>query len=202
MMSATQPPMTKLSGAQLAEVLRRCELPEEAAAAVAGIADVPGVISALVARKSLVEAARVFAHALPKREAVWWACMCAAHTAPPAMPEPDRRARETAELWVRQQTDALRRAAMDHAKAAGFQSPEAWAGVAAFWSGDSIAPPENFKVPPPPHLTGVAVAGAVTLAAVRRRPEWQGQRLALFLQSARDIAAGGTGRLPGEEQKC
>jgi hypothetical protein len=188
----------KLSAADLAEVLRRCELPDAASAVAVGIADVPGVTAALVAQSFLMEAARVFAHSLPKREAVWWACMCALHTAPTSLAEADAKARETAELWVRQQTDALRRAAMDAAKAAGFQSPEAWAGVAAFWSGDSIAPPESFKVPPPPHLTGVAVAGAVALAAVRARPERQAARLNLFLQSARDIASGGTGRLPPE----
>jgi hypothetical protein len=197
-MSAAQD-MTKLSGARLAEVLGRCDLPAEALPVVAGVPDVPGVIAALAGGGFLVEAARVFAHALPKREAVWWACMCAAHTAPAALAALDGQARATAELWVRQQTDALRRAAMEEAKQAGFQSPEAWAAVAAFWSGDSIAPPEALKVPPPPHLTGVAVAGAVALAAVRGRPERQAQRLARFLQAARDIAAGGSGRLPAEE---
>jgi hypothetical protein len=190
--------MNKLSKAQLAEVLQRCDLPGEAAAVVAGITDVPGVIAALARGGFRVEAARVFAHALPKREAVWWACMCAAHTAPGALGEPDRKAREIAELWVRNQTDALRRAAMDEAKKAGFQSPEAWAGVAAFWSGESLAPPEALAVPPPPHLTGLAVAGAVALASVRGNPVKQQQRLTLFLQSANDIAAGGTGRLPVE----
>ena len=188
----------KLSGAELAEVLRRCDLPAPPAAAVAGIADVPGVIAALVRDGYQVEAARVFAHALPKREAVWWACMCTAHTAPKELAAADRKALEYAELWVRQQTDALRRAAMEEARKAEFQSPEAWAGVAAFWSGDSIAPPENVAVPPPPHLAGVAVAGAVALAAVRGSPARQQQRLALFLQAAADIAAGGTGRLQPE----
>ncbi len=86
------------------------------------------------------EAVRMMAHALPKRESVWWACMCAANTAPADLPEPDRLARETAELWVRQQKDEQRRAAMTHAEASGFQTPEAWSGVAAFWSGDSMSP--------------------------------------------------------------
>jgi hypothetical protein len=197
-MSQTQTATNKLSSAQLAEVLARCDLPETAAAAVAGIGDVPGVIAVLVRGGFQVEAARVFAHALPKREAVWWACMCAAHTAPAGLAEADVKAREIAELWVRNQTDALRRAAMDEAKKAGFQSPEAWAGVAAFWSGDSLAPPEALTVPPPAHLTGLAVAGAVALASVRTAPARQQQRLTLFLQAARDIAGGGTGRLTPE----
>jgi hypothetical protein len=195
----SQSQMTKLSVLPLEEVLKRCELAAEAAACVQGIGDIPGVIGALQKQDFLVEAARVFAHALPKREAVWWACMCALHTAPEPVPEPDRKARELAEQWVRAQTDELRREAMAQAKNAGFQSPEAWAGVAAFWSGDSLAPPDaQTKVAPPPHLTGVAVAGAVTLAAVRNKPAAKDARLARFLASARDIAAGGSGRLAPE----
>jgi hypothetical protein len=191
--------MNKLSAAQLTEVLARCELPPEAQACVAGIGETAAVIDVLARHDFLIEAARFFAHALPKREAVWWACMCAQHTAPPEIAEPDRKSRELAEDWVRNQTDETRRAAMRHAETAGFQSPEAWAGVAAFWSGDSLAAPDaQMKVPPPSHLTGVAVAGAVTLAAVRVKPAVKDQRLRLFLGSARDIAAGGAGRLAVE----
>lgn len=90
------------------------------------------------------------------------------------------------------------RAAMEEARRAGFQSPEAWAGVAAFWSGESLAPPDAPAVTPPPHLTGIAVAGALALASVRLDAARQPQRLAMFLQSAQDIAAGGPGRLPPE----
>ena len=103
--------------------------------------------------------------------------------------------REGAEDWVRHQTDAYRRAAMARAQAAGFSSPEAWAAVAAFWSGDSMAPPEAPKVPPEPHLTGLAVAGSVALAAVRGRAVRRDERLRHFLGSVRDIASGGPGRL-------
>ncbi len=195
----SQPQMSKLSSLPYNDVLTRCELPAEAAAHLTGTDDVTGAISALVKNGLLVEAARMYAHALPKREAVWWACMCALHTAVEPVAEPDRKARELAEQWVRQQTDELRREAMEQAKIAGFQSPEAWAGVAAFWSGDSLAPPDaQTKVAPPPHLTGVAVVGAVTLASVRNKPALKDARLERFLSSARDIAAGGSGRLAPE----
>jgi hypothetical protein len=50
-------------------------------------------------------------------------------------------------------------------------------------------------VPPAPHLTGTAVAGSVNLAAVRGDPLRCDARLARFLESARDIASGGAGRL-------
>jgi hypothetical protein len=68
----------------------------------------------------------------------------------------------------------------------------------AFWSGDSISPLGQPPVAPPPHLTGLAVAGAVVLASVRSRPEKQHERLAAFLSSACHIAGGGHGRLEPE----
>jgi len=191
--------LVKLAGSELAALLPRLALTADAATALQNVAAVPDALNQLEAAGFLLEASRLTAHALPKREAVWWACMCASHTAPPDLPETDRQARETAEHWVRQQTDALRRAAMQQAEAGGFASPEAWAAVAAFWSGDSMAPEGQPAVPPAPHLTGTAVAGAVALAAVRGDPVRQPKRLKHFLESARNIAAGGPGRLPPEE---
>ena len=61
-----------------------------------------------------------------------------------------------------------------------------------------MAPPGQPAVPPAPHLVGTAVAGAVTLAAVRGDPSRQAARLARFLAGLRDIAAGGAGRLGPE----
>ena len=99
---------------------------------------------------------------------------------------------------MRQQTERTRRAAFDLAQASGFGTPEAWAAVAAFWSGDSMAPEGQPAVPPAPHLTGTAVAGAVALAAVRGDAARRDARLKRFLESGRNIAAGGPGRLPAE----
>jgi hypothetical protein len=61
-----------------------------------------------------------------------------------------------------------------------------------------MAPPEAPKVPPAPHLAGLAVAGAVNLSSVRGDPLRRDERLTRFLDSARDIARGGAGRLPPE----
>ncbi len=191
--------LAKLSGVQLATVIGRAALPPEAETALQGCADVGDALTRLEAGGFATEAVRVLAHALPKREAVWWACMCALSTAPADLPEADRAARETAELWVRQQKDEQRRAAFARAEAGGFQTPEAWSAVAAFWSGDSMSPPDLPAVPPAPHLTGTAVSGSVALAAVRGDVKRQPARLKRFLESGRNIAAGGPGRMPPEE---
>ncbi len=193
-MSSPGPTPSKLEG-DLPALIARIGAPPEAQPALAGAAHPQDAIEKLAAAGFLLEATRLTAHALPKREAVWWACMCARHTAPPDLPALGELC-AAAETWVRKQSDESRRAAFDLAQARGLETPEAWCCVAAFWSGDSMAPVDVPKVPPAPHLSGTAVAGSVNLAAVRGDPVKRDARLARFLESARDIAAGGAGRLP------
>lgn len=190
--------MEKLQTAERDDVIARAGLGPEAKTAIEDAATVPALIATLAGAGFLVEAARCFAHALPRREAVWWAAMCALSTAPADLPDADRQAREAAETWVRSQTEEARRGAMALAEQVGFQSPEAWAAVGAFWSGPSIAPDGQPAVAPAPHLTGVATAGAVILASVRGDASRRQVRLEKFLGSAREIAGGGVGRLPPE----
>ncbi|MGC9271083.1 DUF6931 family protein [Acidiphilium sp.] len=190
--------MEKLFAADRDEVAQRATLGPQARSAVADAPSVSAMIAILAGGGFLIEAARCFAHALPKREAVWWAAMCASYTTPDDLAEADRAARIAAETWVRTQTEDARRTAMALAEQVGFQSPEAWTAVAAFWSGPSIAGADMPPNPPAPHLTGVAVAGAVVLSSVRGDPAMRLVRLERFLGSARDIAEGGAGRLVPE----
>jgi hypothetical protein len=152
-------------------------------------------LNVLISGKKLEQAIQFFAFALPPREAVWWTCICARTVFPEPPPKPLLDAVDAAEAWVRKPTEELRRAAMARAQATDFQSPATWAAVAAFWSGGSLAPADLPAVPAPPHLLGVAVAGAVTLAAVQTEPQRADQKRAHYLASAIDIANGGNGRV-------
>lgn len=182
----------------LAPLLPHMELDAAGRQLLDGAADAATGVERLQDAGRMTEAVRVVAYALPKREAVWWACMCA-RAAPDAKPTPeDRAALDAAETWVRSPDEKARRAAMKAAEQAGFNSAEAWAAVGAFWSGGSMAPEGQPSVPPADHLTGSAIAGAVLLSAVRVAPERQQERFARFLGSARDIAGGGAGRLEQE----
>ena len=183
----------------LAPLLPRLELDAEGLAALAGATDAVAGVERLAAAGRMSDAARLAAHALPKREAVWWACMCARAVPDPALLPVDLQALEAAELWVRRPDEPSRRAAMEIASRTGFRSPEAWAAVGAFWSGGSMAPEGQPAVPPGEHLTGVAIAGAIVLSAVRVAPARADARFARFIAAARDIAAGGAGRLQPEE---
>jgi hypothetical protein len=192
-------PLPKLD-VPLQPLLPRLELNGAAAGVLAGSTSAAVALLRLEEAGLCNDAARLAAHALPKREAVWWACMCARAIPDAALPPADLAALVAAEAWVRKPgDDAVRRAAWAAAQATAFSSPEAWAAVAAFWSGGSMAPEGQPAVPPADHLTGVAVGGAVVLAAVRGKPERADARLRTFLASARDIADGGAGRLAPEE---
>ena len=183
----------------LEPLLPRLELDGAGTELMAGKMDAAAALDALVAAARLPDAMRLIAHALPKREVVWWACMCARAVPDAALPAPDAEALVAAETWVRRPDEASRRAAMAAAQASGFRTPEAWAAVGAFWSGGSMAPEGQPVVPPADHLTGVAVAGGIIMAALRHKPELAPMRFARFLESAREIAAGGAGRLSPEE---
>ena len=184
---------------ELARVLPHLQLDGEGKAALSGCDNALEALERLEKAGLLMEATRLIAHALPAREAVWWACACSRHTAASGTnPAAETQVREAAEEWVRKPTDEHRRSAMKQAETAGFGSAEAWAAVGAFWSGDSMAPPEAPKVPPQPHFTGLAVAGSIALAALRGPATRQEARLKRFLGSAKDIAAGGAGRLEEE----
>lgn len=190
--------VNKLS-ADFARVQPHLQLDEEGKNALGNCDNSIEALDRLEQAGLLIEATRLIAHALPAREAVWWACACSRHTsACGTQPAAEARIREAAEEWVRKQTDGLRRTVMKEAEMAGFGSPEAWAAVGAFWSGDSMAPLEAPKVPPQPYFTGLAVAGSVALAATRGPATRREARLRRFLVSAKDIATGGAGRLEEE----
>lgn len=186
--------------APLAPFIPGLELDAQTGALLEGVRTASEGVTVLEEAGKTPEAARLIAHALPKREAVWWACMCARGVPDPSLAGHDVSALEAAEAWVRKPADdQLRRASWEAAQRTAFKTPEAWAAVAVFWSGGSIAPPGQPVVPPADHLTGVAVSGAVVLASVRVKPAQAPARLLLFLASAKDIANGGAGWIKPEE---
>jgi Family of unknown function (DUF6931) len=153
-------------------------------------------LAALVAADSLTEAVQFLAFALPARESVWWACTCvrAQQAAGAELAPPMLAALEAAEAWVKEPSDENRRSAMERAQATAMDAAAAWAAIAAFWSGGSMAPKDLPEVPPPPHLLGVAVSGAVTLAAVQPDPQQADEKRQRFVAAGVDIANGGSGQ--------
>ena len=187
-------PLNKISASKAAEI---CSLAAAAGRTLpdAGAASPADYLKRLVSAPALDDAVQFMAFALPKREAVWWACLCARSQVQDGTPAPALAALTAAEAWVYRPTEENRRAAMERAQATQFDSALVWAAVAAFWSGGSLAPPDLPVVPPAPHLSGVAVSGAVTLAAVQTEPALAEQKRKRYIEIAIDIANGGSGRI-------
>lgn len=124
----------------------------------------------LLGAELYVDAARFLAHALPKREAVWWACRSARRASGP-MPAPEAEAAiGAAEAWVVEPTEENRRSAMAAAESATFATSAGCAAVAAFWSGGSLAPPAAPAVPPGEYMTALGASAAVLLAGADELP--------------------------------
>ncbi len=144
-------------------------------------------LALLMEQGHLKDAIRFLAHALPKREAVWWAWVCARRAAGAAPAPKIKESLEATERWIAQPNEDNRRIAMSAAEAADVATAAGCAGMAAFFSGGSLAPPGAQAVPPGAYLTAKAVSGAVTLAAVSGDPEKTPEMFRSFLEQGLDV---------------
>jgi hypothetical protein len=163
------------------------ELGEEAMALLRPDMQPPDYINLLVEKNLFADAVRFLAHALPKREAVWWGWVCAKRIAGEAPPPKVKAALEATEKWIAQPTDENRRAAYAAAEAAPFSTSAGCAGLAAFFSGGSLAPPDLPPVPPGEFLAAKAVSGAVIFAAVQKEPEKAPEKFKQFIAQGVDV---------------
>jgi hypothetical protein len=147
-------------------------------------------LDALNDKKLPQDAIKFLAHALPKREAIWWALLCAkeVHGAKPAAPI--AAALQATEKWITDPSEDNRRAAGATAEPAGYGTPAGCAAVSAFWSGGSLGPPNTPVVPPGEFLTAHGVGGSVMLAAVLTEPEKAPEKYRKFLTLGLEIASG------------
>jgi len=183
----------KIKAATAEEVYVGAEPSADAKAHLApGIAPI-AYLDKLTAAALFADAVDFLSRALPKREAVWWACLCA-QDLPPAPPQsPISLALKAAEAWVFRPTEENRRAAETAANALKASHPARWAAMGAFWSGGSMAPPGSPEVRPADDFTAKAVSGSVQMAAGLDPAQLELHRKT-FLEYGLDIASGGNGR--------
>ena len=152
-------------------------------------------VGMLIDQYCYTDAVLFLAFSLPKREATWWACLCAkGGLKDKARPE-DLKAIELAEAWVYRPTSENCQMTMKAAEATEFKTAAGWAAVAAFWSGDNISTVAGITTPPADDLTGKAVNAAELLAASMQKPDKVNDYHQLFLKQGIDIACGGDGSL-------
>src|SRR5690606_2912055 len=125
---------------------------------------------------------------LPKRESVWWACLCARDIHGPQVDEDNTSALVAAESWVKSPSEERRLNCKLYGEKTRYKTPASWAATAAAWSHGSLSGPGEPTIEPPAHLYAHAVAGSVTLAAVLSNPVNAEKPFQRFLQQGLDLA--------------
>ena len=180
----------RIPAATAAEVCRRFRPGRVAAALLHDHLTPSQFLDLLTARRLFKDATSFLAHALPNREAVWWAVLCVREVAGSVPPEGLAAALRAAEAWVQDPSEENRRAAREAAKAAGAGSPAGLAARAAFQSGGSLGPPDGPEILPSEHATARGVANAVTFASLQAPAEKAPERFPSFVARGVEVATG------------
>jgi hypothetical protein len=182
-------PQTVLTtGKTLDEICRVAELSDEGRALLEPAPDGRAFVEQLSAEARHRDAIRFLAHALPVRPAVWWAWFCARRAHGPEPPAKVQAALDATQRWIAQPVDSHRREAMRAAEAAEFRTPAGCAGLAAFFTGESIGPADRDPVPPDEHMAAKIIGSCIVLAGVFREPAKAKENFADFIQQGLEVA--------------
>ena len=127
-------------------------------------------VELLVQAGQYLDAIDFLAHALPKQEAVWWACLGVRHALGKTLPPLALAALKAAVEWVLEPDEPRRLAAQAAGEAADFGTPAGCVALAVYGSGGSLTPPNLPEVPPEPFMTAKAVSASLALASVQGDP--------------------------------
>src|SRR5262249_61133554 len=101
------------------EIANQADLGDEARGLLRDDLTADAYVARLRERGLWADAIRFLAHRLPKREAVWWGCLCAWKVSRPNPPEKEAAGLQAAVRWVREPTEDNRRTAEAAGTAAG-----------------------------------------------------------------------------------
>jgi hypothetical protein len=187
----TQTPLLSKVGARRArEVAGRDHLDEEALALLGDDQTPLEFLDVLIAHERFADAIQFLAHAIPRREAVWWGCLCVKLAGGDQLPPAEVAALTAAVRWALRPEEERRAAAKAPAEAVGFEAPAGVLAHAVSFSGGSLSPPGLPEVPPKPTLTPRCVAAAIKLAAATAPPDQAEQIFQRFLAIGIGIASG------------
>jgi hypothetical protein len=164
------------------------EFAEETAAPAATAKSPDELINKMAKEGKFLDALRLRAYLLTKREAVWWGYLCVRDDLDQPLPRAQMPALEAAATWVMEPDEKNRRAAEVRAAAVKYSGVGATLALSAFWSDGSIAPEGNPDVPPDERLTSQGVAAALISAAYHGDATRATSRIQSFLDRGKEIA--------------
>lgn len=188
--------LVKISAQQASEILKHFELSEEAIEfADKGNLTPAEFIQQLVKANLYFDAVKFLAHGLPKREAIWWACLAVKKTLAADAPAAQQAALNAAEQWALQPSEDKRQLAKAWSEKTLQKSAASWVATAAFWSSGSMAKAGEPDMQAPPFLYAHAVSGAISMAAFAADPDNAPDQFKLFIRQGLDLATGGRGEV-------
>ena len=187
-MPPSAPPQETLPRA--AEVCRNYQPAAEARKLLSDDIMADAYLARLIDGGLLPDALEFLSYWLPKREAVWWGCLCVWKVARPEPSPKESAALQSAVRWVLEPNEANRRAAEAAANLAGIETPAGCRRLAAFASSGSLSAPELPEAAPPPFLTAKIVFSALRAAAIQDRPDKQPLPQRLFITLGRELVSG------------
>jgi hypothetical protein len=169
----------KILDSTAATICARCVLPDTSLRRLS-----PGIgpgefVDLLVANKEYVAGIEFVAHALPAREAVWWACLCIQHAFGDTLQGKERDTCYAAVQWVLRPTEENRIFAKNSAEANGLAGAAGSAATAAGIGGAAAA-----------FTTAKAAANAVKLASIQAGAAKIGDTQRRFIALGLEIADG------------
>ncbi|HEY8570567.1 DUF6931 family protein [Microbulbifer sp.] len=191
--------LVKVHATTAKELLQFVDISEEATDCLVPDTAPEVSINRLMDSGFFADAIKLLALGLPKRESVWWACLCAREIHSPQTDEDNGKALVAAENWVKNPTEERRLTCKKYAEKTKYKTPASWAATAASWSHGSLAGPEDPMIEPPAHLYAHAVAGSITLAAVVSNPVNPEKSFQRFLQQGLSLARGGNGKISSQD---
>lgn len=156
-------------------------------------------IRALVEGEKYSDAVKVMTRALPPREAVWWACVCARKTAVLSEDTLETQAIEAAEAWVYDPSEKNRERAFNVVKDSDSRGAGTMCALAAAFSAGNAPLGQGQHLDLDPGVFSQVVGGVVMVSATEKKGEEIKDRLRLYLLSGEDIAQGGNGQIKGGE---
>ncbi|MGE3804584.1 MAG: hypothetical protein AB7K24_07915 [Gemmataceae bacterium] len=152
--------------------------------------DTVAYFAELLRADNLADARRVLAHALPRRRALWWGCLCAWEAYRPEPPHEVATVLHAVSEYVITAADEQRRRLRVLGMAAGLNTLGGHLALAGFCSAGSLSKPGLPVVTAPVFATGRLVSVAVYLASVKRDPARYRDRLRQFLSVGLEVARG------------
>jgi hypothetical protein len=156
-------------------------------------------IRTLVEKEKLQDAVKVMTRALPPREAVWWACVCARKMAALAEDKVETEAIEAAEAWVYEPSEKNRERAFNVVKDNDSNGAGMMCALAAAFSAGNAPLGQGQHLDLDPGVFSQIVNGVVMVSAAEKKGKAIKDRLRTYLLSGEDIAQGGNGDIKDRE---